>query len=70
MILMTTTVAVRLCSQCKNIEDPMPVCDCIDLDRWLGAKFTDGVCTAGSFCVRRLAVLPERQSVKQRDARV
>jgi len=53
-----TTVAMRLCSQCKDIKDPMSVRDRIDLDRRPGAKFTDGVCTTSGFRVRGLAVLP------------
>lgn len=53
-----TTVFVCLCSQCKDIKDPMPVRDRVDLDCRFGAEFADGLCTTGGFRVRRLAVLP------------
>lgn len=48
----------------------MHVRDRVDLDRWLGVEFADGVRTARGVRVRRLAVLSQRELVQESDARV
>lgn len=48
----------------------MHVRDRVDLDRRSGAKLADGVRPAGGVGGDRLAVLPERQPVAERDTRL
>lgn len=63
-------VIIIVFSQCPDVENPMHMCDRVDLDRRFGSGFADGVRPARDLLVGRLAVLSERESVTTRDAQL